>query len=105
MESGALLQILDEIKLSQCGWEGNEDVVTFNGEPIGATITKHRREFDRWWPDLKEHIAEYVAKRTQDLAPASNKAVSEWNEDILDKVAEKNFKDEQNNEVRKTPLG
>jgi hypothetical protein len=56
--------ILDEIKLDIAGWERNENIVTFNGSPIGATISKNSRpEIDRWWPSLKSHIAIYLAER------------------------------------------
>ena len=54
--------ILDEIELNQAGWEVGEDIMTFNRVPIGMTIDRHR-QIDRWWPELKERIAEYLAER------------------------------------------
>jgi hypothetical protein len=54
-------RILDSTSLSQCGWEGHEDIVLFNDKPIGATISNRNLELGRWWPDLKIHIAEYIA--------------------------------------------
>ena len=48
-----IFDIIDDIKLIQCGWELGEDIVLYNGEPIGMTITKHNREFDRWLSDFK----------------------------------------------------
>lgn len=58
----AIKKILDEIELNQCGWEGDEDIMTFNGQPIGATLGGSR-EIDKWWPELKTHIAAYIAER------------------------------------------
>lgn len=56
--------LLDEIKLGQTCWEGNEDVMTFNGEPIGATISRHK-QIDRWWPDLKRRLASYLSEHME----------------------------------------
>ena len=42
--------------LTQAGWEANEDRVLLNGKPVGGTITKHRREFGRWWPAVKRAL-------------------------------------------------
>jgi len=39
---------LKNVELSQTGWEDNEDIVLLNGKPIGATISKSSKEFDRW---------------------------------------------------------
>jgi len=54
-----ILEALNEIKLSQTGWEGREDIMTFNGNSIGMTIS-HNIEIDRWWPELKEKLAEFI---------------------------------------------
>jgi hypothetical protein len=55
-----LKRIFDSIQLSQCGWKAGEDIMTFNGTPIGMTI--HRNiAINRWWPDLKTHLAEHIA--------------------------------------------
>ena len=59
-----IFNILSEIELNQTGWECGEDVMTFNGEPIGMTIDRHR-QIDRWWPELKVRLAEYLAKRLE----------------------------------------
>jgi hypothetical protein len=53
-------RILDSVSLGQCGWEAREDIMLFNDKPIGATISRNI-EIGRWWPDLKIHIAEYIA--------------------------------------------
>lgn len=45
-----------DAKLSQCAWDEGEHVVLLNGKPIGATITKHNREFDRWWEGVKAEL-------------------------------------------------
>jgi len=58
-------EILDTVKLSQTGWESSEDIVLFNGSPIGMTITKHSREFDRWYPEFKEKLAELLAEKLE----------------------------------------
>ena len=55
-----ILDALDTIKLSQTGWDDGEDIMTFNGKPIGATLTRHR-EIDRWWPGLKRELADFLA--------------------------------------------
>ena len=47
---------LRNANLSQTGWEAGEDIVLLNGKPVGATITRHRREFDRWWEAVKNEI-------------------------------------------------
>jgi hypothetical protein len=57
-----IMKSLDEVKLSQSGWEGNEDIVIFNGKPIGMTISNRNLELGRWWPELKEHLAIHLAK-------------------------------------------
>jgi len=54
-----LKTIVDNLKnarLTQTGWEEGEDVVLLNGEPIGATITRHRIEFNRFWDAVKNKI-------------------------------------------------
>ena len=56
-----VLYLLDSIKLSQTGWEGSEDVMTFNGQPIGATVSNRGLEIDRWWPELKTTLAKQIA--------------------------------------------
>jgi len=45
-----------EAKFSQCIWEDGENIVLMNGKPIGMTITKHNREFDRWWESAKAEL-------------------------------------------------
>ena len=52
----AIVDKLRNAKLAQERWEMSEDVVTLNGKPVGGTITKHRREFDRWWPAVKREL-------------------------------------------------
>ena len=47
---------LRNVQLSQAGWEENEDIVLLNGDPVGMTITKTSREFDRWWPAVQEFL-------------------------------------------------
>lgn len=49
---------LDKIELRQVAWEGSGSVMTFNGKPIGMTF--RNAEIDRWWGDLKSHLAEYL---------------------------------------------
>lgn len=52
---------LDEkFVLSQMCWEDDEDIVELNGKPIGGTITKHDREFDRWYPEYKKEVKEFI---------------------------------------------
>ncbi len=80
MEASDIRTILDTIELNQVGWEGDEDIMTFNGTPIGATLSGHR-ETDRWWPDLKCHIAQYLAdklpcKTKSNNSPPSGKTSS-----------------------------
>lgn len=69
-----ILAILDTIELSQVGWEDREDIMTFNGEPIGATI--YNAEIDRWWPSLKIQLAGYIA----DNLAVEGRAASEGGE-------------------------
>lgn len=57
-----IAEVIDNIKLAQCGWEGNEDIVLLNDEPIGMTITKQRKEFDRWLPEFKAKLKEKLQK-------------------------------------------
>ncbi len=57
-----ILSILNEINLGQTGWEGNEDVMIFNGKPIGATFTVYL-DFSRWWPAFKKELAHYLAEK------------------------------------------
>lgn len=42
--------------LSQTAWEDDEHIVLLNGKPVGATIRRHSREFDRWWDAVKEEL-------------------------------------------------
>ena len=60
MNEQDILDVLETIELRQVGWEGSEDIMTFNGEPIGATVSG-RLEIDRWWPDLKRELARTLA--------------------------------------------
>lgn len=62
-EAKRILEILNTIELKQTGWEGDEDIMTFNGEPIGATIRNTGLEIDRWWSSLKRYMAEYLAEK------------------------------------------
>jgi hypothetical protein len=55
-------QILDSAYISTTGWEGRESIMLFNDKPIGATISCRNLEIGRWWPDLKIHLAEYIAE-------------------------------------------
>ena len=55
-------EILEDIRLNQTGWEGNADIVTFNQQPIGMTVSGNI-EIDRWWPSLKKHLAENLAEK------------------------------------------
>ena len=61
-EPQKIADIIDGIKLNQAGWEGGEDIVLLNGEPIGMTITKHNREFDRWLPAFKAILKAKIEK-------------------------------------------
>ena len=54
--ANAVIERLRNANLSQTGWEGDEDIVLLNGKPAGATITKHHREFDRWWESVRDII-------------------------------------------------
>jgi hypothetical protein len=63
MTEQEILDQLEKIQLRQVGWEGNEDVMTFNGEPIGATFS-NRLEIDRWWPSLKRELAKFLSSVT-----------------------------------------
>jgi hypothetical protein len=53
--------ILDSAFVGQCGWNGGTTVMTFNDQPIGATVSCRNLEIGRWWPDLKAHLAEHIA--------------------------------------------
>lgn len=58
-----IAEAIDKIKLYQTGWEGDEDIVCFNDEPIGGTISKRNRlEFDRWLPSFKQKLKELIQK-------------------------------------------
>ena len=59
----AVVDALTAAELSQCAWEDGEDIVLLNGEPTGGTITKHRREFDRWWPAVKRALLAATPKQ------------------------------------------
>lgn len=63
----AIVDKLRDAELSQCGWEGDEDIVLLNGEPVGGTITRHRCEFDRWWPTVKREILNAAAEAGKDV--------------------------------------
>ena len=57
-------QILDRLNgadLREVPWEDGEDILTFNGEPIGSTIRRNI-EVPRWWPALKQEIAKLLAE-------------------------------------------
>lgn len=56
-----IMDILNGIKLSQCGWEGDEDIVTVNDKPIGSTIPMASLHINDWWPPLKREIAKIIA--------------------------------------------
>ena len=60
VENNRLHEIVNRLKnakLSQERWEDDEDIVTLNGKPVGATIShKNRLEFDRWWESVKEEL-------------------------------------------------
>ncbi len=49
--------IIEGAELGQAGWDHGEDIVTLSKKPVGATITKQSREFDRWWPSVRQEIA------------------------------------------------
>ena len=57
-----ILKILDNVTIAQAPWECGEDIVTLDGKPIGATITRHSREFNRWWPEFKIELSKILAE-------------------------------------------
>ena len=67
-ENVALRTIVDRLKaaeLGQTGWEDGEHIVTLNGKPVGATITRDGREFDRWWPAVKRALLAEAAEGSE----------------------------------------
>jgi hypothetical protein len=60
MTQQEILAKLDTVALSTAAWEEHEDIMTFNGKPIGMTVSG-RLEIHRWWPALKREIAELLA--------------------------------------------
>ena len=59
-----ILEILDEIEIAKVGWEDDDDIITFNGMPIGGTVSRRSNlELDRWWPSMKKEIAQLVYLR------------------------------------------
>jgi hypothetical protein len=61
MTEKEILAKLDAIELRQTGCE---DIMTFNGTPIGMTVSKNI-EIDRWWTDLKASLAHYLNETRQ----------------------------------------
>jgi hypothetical protein len=63
MTAAEIRRELDRIVLRQEAWEDDEDIMTFNGSPIGATIGRRGRtiQIGRWWPSLKDEIAQWLA--------------------------------------------
>ena len=64
-----VISILDSLELRQTIWEADEDVMTVNGKPIGGTVSRRSLEIDRWWPALKEEIADAVANKKEAERP------------------------------------
>jgi hypothetical protein len=64
MSVGEIRDRLNQIRLSQCAWEDREDIVTFNGNPIGCAISG-RIEIDRWWDGLKDALSKWLALAPQ----------------------------------------
>jgi hypothetical protein len=60
MTEQEILDKLNKIVLVDVGWEDRERIMTFNGKPIGATISR-RPEIDRWWPSLKRELVQVLA--------------------------------------------
>ena len=65
----AIVGRLRTAELSQCGWEDSEDIVLLNGKPVGGTITKHSREFNRWWPSVKDELLGIAAEAAREATP------------------------------------
>jgi hypothetical protein len=53
-----ILDRLEQIELKEVGWEDGENILTFNGDPIGSTIRRNI-EVNRWWPALKRELAKW----------------------------------------------
>ena len=63
----AIVDRLRNAELSQCGWEADEDIVLLNRKPVGCTIRKDHKEFERWWPAVKrELLAEAIQEQSDE---------------------------------------
>ena len=65
MTTKEVLSILDKIELKQEAWGGGEHIMTFNGDPFGATISRKSMEIDRWWDGLKKEIAFHIMANSE----------------------------------------
>ena len=66
-----------KFNLTQSVWEGNADIVICDGKPIGMTITEQSKEFDRWLPEFKSIIKQFIQKTL-------NEAREKQREEILE---------------------
>lgn len=56
------LVVLNKLRVSDAAWDDGERILTVNGEPVGCTV--QNPDAIRWWPSLKEVIAEHLAKES-----------------------------------------
>lgn len=55
----AIVKSMDSIDVRVTGWDCGEDIMTFNGSPIGATLPKGI-DPHRWWGSLRETIKAHL---------------------------------------------
>jgi hypothetical protein len=66
-----LLQMaLDKMDIKIAAWEADEDIMTFNGRPIGGTLSRRGGlQIDRWWLSLKIEIIALVVDVLSNTPP------------------------------------
>jgi len=66
-------EAVEAIELKQEAWEANEDIVTFNGNPIGATISRYgRSDWKRWFPEFKELLSARLVRALETTLAAND---------------------------------
>lgn len=78
-------KVLLGIKVAEEAWEADEDIVTFNGKPIGSTISRAGRGiFVSCWPSLCREIAEHLADKFKPAEPKTDPHLQGQAEHIYD---------------------
>ena len=60
---------LDAIDIGPMAWEGDEDIMTIEGQVVGMTVSRQfRHDWERWWTaearqKLAEFISEYITQK------------------------------------------